>query len=611
MRSLLKLTPEIILLIYVIAFVAFKSPEQAWDRVINSDGKGYYAYLPAIFIYKDLRFGFVEKYEADYYPGNRSVFKEFRNSADGRTVNKYFPGLAIVWLPFFLSAHLATLVAGLPADGYSIIYQYAIAISALLFLYLGIRWTMTLLNTFGAGRKAAALIAMAIGLGTNLLFFTIVEASMTHVYSFALIAGFMLTCHRLFHDRQKVWVIIAPALFVLIVMIRPTNALILLLVPFLAGSTNKLKESFKLAWSRKGRLAEGMIPAVILAAIPPVLWYLQTRCWLPYTYGEERLDFLHPHMLNILFSYNRGWFVYTPLAFLSLAGLPVLFRENRYRFGWMLAFLLLYIYVASCWWVWYYASKCGQRVFIDIFPVVALLLFHALKLFNSQAWRKIMACVILFLVLLNLLQFYQHARWIFPPYDITRQIYRESFFSLTRKAKVFLPEEGIVAGRSYRNDMEKEMGWMNPATRTGSEHHLGQWSSAITHEMPYSAGLEAGIDSLFLTANRLIRVESEVLTHDEKTGGTLVVDYQLDGKSLSYNVLDLNNYVRRGRWTRIQAGFYVPADMPPGGTVKIYFFIPSEDKTIWIDDLAIDFLSLKDEPDYRKIEGIILPEKIH
>ena len=66
MKYLYKYTPEIILLIYVLVFLGFKSPEKSWDRVINSDGKGYYAYLPALFIYHDLQFSFVEQYEAAY-----------------------------------------------------------------------------------------------------------------------------------------------------------------------------------------------------------------------------------------------------------------------------------------------------------------------------------------------------------------------------------------------------------------------------------------------------------------------------------------------------------------------------------------------------------------
>ena len=37
-----------------------------WENVIESDAKGYYAYLPAVFIYYDLNFSFLEEVEAKY-----------------------------------------------------------------------------------------------------------------------------------------------------------------------------------------------------------------------------------------------------------------------------------------------------------------------------------------------------------------------------------------------------------------------------------------------------------------------------------------------------------------------------------------------------------------
>ena len=99
--------------------------------------------------------------------------------------------------------------------------------------------------------------------------------------------------------------------------------------------------------------------------------------------------------------------------------------------------------------------------------------------------------------------------------------------------------------------------------------------------------------------------------HERTTEGTLVVSFEMDGKSLSYNALNLDRYARKGKWTKLEAAFYVPRNMPQKGSVKIYFYNPSPVYKLFIDDLTIDFISLKDEPDYRKIEGILLPEKIN
>jgi hypothetical protein len=611
MKFLCRFTPEIILVIYVLIFLGFKDPRQSWDRVINSDGKGYYAYLPAVFIYHDLQFRFVEQYEAQYYPSNRSVFKEFRNDAGPRKVNKYFPGLAILWLPFFLFAHFVAWLRGSPMDGYSLTYQYSIALSALFFLWLGARWLQKLLKQVGSDDTSAALITMAISLGTNLVFFTIVEPSMTHVYSFALITGFMLAGHRLFHGYRPGWFAGVLCLLALIILIRPTNALVVLLLPFLAGSRDNFLTTSGKVWQHQKTLVFGLASALILLAVPFILWKLQTGNWFVYTYGDEKLNFLHPQMFSILFSYNRGWFVYTPLAFISLAGFAGLYRQNRFRCYWLGGFLLLYIYVASCWWVYYYASKCGQRVFIDILPVVALLVFFTMDVFATKAWKRLTIGLIILMTSLNLIQFYQHSQWIFPPYNITKSIYWDSFFSLTKQAKVFLPGEAVVAKKSFINDMEKDYGptWLNPATRNISESRQGKWSSLADQTIPYSAGLVVCPDSLFITGNRLILVEAYFLAHERTSEATLVVSFELDGKSMSYNALNLDKFTRKDCWTKLEAAFYVPRNFPQNGLVKIYFYNPSPVKKLFIDDLKVDFISLKDDPDYRKIEGILLPEK--
>jgi hypothetical protein len=613
MKHIYKHTPEIILFVYVLIFIGFKNPEKNWDRVINSDGKGYYAYLPAIFIYHDLQFKFVEQYEAQYYPANRSVFKEFRNDAGTQKVNKYFPGMAILWLPFFLFGHLMAWLEVIPMDGYSLPYQYSIALSALLFLWLGARWLMKLLKLFGSDERTAAFITVVVTLGTNLVFFTVVEPSMTHVYSFALITGFALTTYKLFHDYQPKWFVRSLTLFTLILLIRPTNAMILLLVPFIAGDTDIMSQTFRKVLSEKKALIRGIIQMLILLAIPVALWYLQTGKLIVYTYGDEKLNLLHSNLANILFSYNRGLFLYTPVAFIALFGFTPIFKQNRFRYFWLMGFMLSFAYIASCWWVWYYASKCGQRVFIDIYVTVALLLFSFYHSLRAVVLKRILSAILVLLISLNLLQFYQHAKWIFPPYNITAGMYWDSFFSLSQKARVYIPAESIAGKKSMLNDMERLQGspWMNQGTRNDTISYQGHWSSKSDKKIPYSVGLETRLDTLFTTGNRIIQVSAWVLATKETTEATLVVDYQSKGKSLSYNQFILEKFVPEDKWTKIEVAWYVPRNLPPDGAAKVYFYNPSPLYKLYIDDLIIDFISLKDEAEYRKIEGALLPEKIN
>ena len=134
--QLRKYIPELIVLVYAVLFLLTKVPSNPWDRVIVSDGKGYYSYLPALFIYHDTDFGFIDKYESDYYPAGGQLYKDFRFDTGNGIVNKYFPGPAVLWLPFFTGAHAVATIFGVPTDGYSMPYQLAIAFAAFFYFWL-------------------------------------------------------------------------------------------------------------------------------------------------------------------------------------------------------------------------------------------------------------------------------------------------------------------------------------------------------------------------------------------------------------------------------------------------------------------------------------------
>jgi len=607
MKHIYRYTPEIVLLVYVLLFFGFKSPEKSWDRVINSDGKAYYAYLPAIFIHHDLQFKFVEDYEWVYYPHDKAAFKEFRMKAGNGVVNKTYPGMAIVWTPFFLFAHFVAYLEVLPTDGYSAPYQFMIALASLLFLWLGVKTLMKLLIKFGSTARNAAFISAVIALGTNLIYYTITEGSMTHVYSFALITSFLLTVYNLTHTGKTKWFGISMFLLALIILIRPTNAMVLLLVPFVTGSRQRLTDTLGRLSNRKSSAITGIIIFLLLMFIPFLLWKLQCGSWIVYSYGDEGFQFLKPYFLSILGSYNRGWFVYTPVAFVSMFGFIGLYRKSWFHAVVLFIFLVIFTYVASSWWVWYYASKCGQRIFIDIYAVLGLLLVYLYGNFIRVSIRRAITVLLIALSALNIFQYYQHTQWIFPPYIITSEIFWDSFFSTDKTARTYVPEEAIVKVRTFTNDMEKELPWMNNKSRTSLVSYSGSWSSKVDTSLIYSSGMEVMTDTLFTTANHLIRVTAMVLSPRERTDATLVTDFSKGGKGISYTPFYLQNFIKPDKWVKVQVAFYAPSNLPDSSIVKVYFFNPAKYLPIFIDDMKVDYISLKDEAEYKKIEGVVLP----
>lgn len=607
-RIISRITPEILFVLYLLGFLYFRQPEEKWDRVISSDGKGYYAYLPALFIYHDLSFGFVEDYESKYYPENRMAFKEFRITVDGKTANKCFPGMALLLLPFFLIAHLLSHLLGMPADGYSLIYQYSVAVAALFYFWLSCRILMKLLIQLGASPMMAAFITSLIALGTNLIFFTVIESSMSHLFSFFLITLFTYITFCLFSSGKSFWIIPGMIILTLIVLVRPTNGLVVMFVPALArlipGNTLSMIRGMKSF--QRSFLISLIIPAILIF-ITLWMWHFQTGKWIIYSYGTETFDFTNPRFFSILFSFNRGWFIYTPIALLAIGGFLVLWKRHRKSFYWLSSFLVIYIYVLSSWWMWYYASKCGQRVFIDIYVLIALLLFFLFSGKMSQNVRWLLKGITMVLLLFNLFQFYQHARFIFPPQYITSEIYFDSFTRVYPRSKVFIPDQMITGRRTILLDMEGDLGWSGNQTKSTKQAFGGIWSSRIDNDHIYSAGFTFMPDSVFSSPVRILKVSAMVYQENSRLDSPMVIDFQSGLKSISYNPFFYRDYMRDKRWINLEFALYLPDDLPPDAVAKIYFYIPKDGEVTYIDDFKAECLSLKNDYGSRHIEGICLP----
>ncbi len=603
-RIIVKNTISIILIIYVLLFMVFKKPYEEWDRVINSDGKGYYGYLTAVFIYHDLDYKFIESYEKEYYPADHSVFKDFRYSFRGETVNKYFPGLAILWLPFFLLAHFLSYLLGFSTDGYSIIYQYSIAFATLFYLWLGLKFLKKLLIRFGANNTLTSLILFTIALGTNMVYYAIVEPSMSHIYSFALITGFIYFLLSAIEKAKTKWYVLAALFYGLIAIIRPTNGIIILIIPFLTGSANGFRQFFNRFINDSRSLFYTLLTFILIILIPPVIWYAQTGYFFVYSYGNEGFDFLHPHIFQILFSYNKGWFLYTPAAFVAMFGFAALFRESRFRFFTLALLLLIHIYITSSWWVWHYASKFSQRVFIDFYAIIAILLFY---LFKSVSWKPLLKNLLTGLIVLltgfNLFQFYQQSKWIFPFGYITKEIYWDSFFRTVPKAKVYIPEEEIAGIKTVEHNFETQKGWNNEDKIVDLN---GNKVVRIDSANIYSVEFRDWFVPYFTTSNRIVKVGADILSNLKDSKGVLIVEFQTGNITYSYNPFYPGAYNIKDKWTHVEFAVYAPEPVTNEDFVKVFFFNGSGKEKLYVDNLKIEFISMKEQAEL--LDGIDKPE---
>ncbi len=164
---------ELVLVICIILTFSQQISDDKWKGIIRSDGLGYYAYLPAVFIYHDYKFDFLKAVDSTYNRSNNSD-GFLKKKPQGR-VNKYYIGLSILWLPFFLLGHFISLLLGGVPDGYSYYYQLAIVFAANVYLWIGIKCTRKLILQYSVSEHIAAFIILLIVFGEQRSSETILE----------------------------------------------------------------------------------------------------------------------------------------------------------------------------------------------------------------------------------------------------------------------------------------------------------------------------------------------------------------------------------------------------------------------------------------------------
>lgn len=424
---------SILVIFIVLLWVNFNIKRWKESNVIDWDVTSYYGYLPALFIHHDLKLEFTNGKEFQYKEKHQ-YWPE--TAPNGGKVIKTTMGMAILYAPFFFTAHTLATLKGYETDGFSEPYEKYIHLSSLFYLIIGLIFLRKILMRF-FNDWVVALTLIGVTIGTNLFFYTTTEAAMSHTYNFSLFAVFMFLSLK-WHDEKKYSTSIYIGLVGgLIVLIRPVNILIFLF-PLLLNvkSFQELKEKiifFFKEW--KHLLIIGLFSFLVL--LPQLLyWKYITGSFFFNSYVGERFYFSNPHILEGLFSYRKGWLLYTPIMFFAIIGVFVLFKKNKNLFLPIMLFLVINLYVLFSWWAWWYGGGFGLRAMIDSYSLLAIP-FAAFLQFFYEKRNKIsyaIVCFIGFILLgFNLFQTAQYRSGAIHWDGMTKESYWASFGILTIK----------------------------------------------------------------------------------------------------------------------------------------------------------------------------------
>ena len=533
MKLIYKYQAELITLLVIAFSLFFIQPSEKYKKPINGDLKGYYAYLPAIFIYNDLQYSFVEEVEEKYYP--KSHFKEFRNNFKGKKVNKTFVGLSILIAPFFLLAHGMSALFGFETDGYSILYQWSVVIAIWFYLWMSLRLLIRVLKYFGANSKQSLLLNCLLIFGTNITYYVSFDFTVSHIYSLFLINSLIYYCIKFKENTSSKKIISASLIFGLLVIIRPTNLLAGLLI-FTVFNTKEDFQFLKENLLAKKNLIFIGASLVLVFLIPIIFWYLQTEHYLVYSYGEEGFDFSKPEILNMLFSYKKGWLLYNPILIFAFAGWIISFK-SKIEGKLALFYTLLMVYIYSCWWIWTFGAGFGQRVFIEYSFLYVLGGLFLIQKLNVNI-KRILLIPILLIIGLNIVQAIQTYKGILPGGKVTSEIYWENFLSFKKKARYRLSED-YKELLSFATDLEQNNGWNNESYKTDKDANSGKYSFELNNKTHFSVSKKFDFNFIGEKEYHLVMTaEIKAITKLLKT--SFVIDIENEDGEKYYKLFPVN-----------------------------------------------------------------------
>ena len=373
------------------------------------DANGYYIYLPAFFVYHDmenLKFvdGMPEQFDRKYF-----LYKNGR----GGYLSKYSPGIAILEIPFFLSAHFLAPSFGYEQSGYSPPYRFAIAISTILFTSLAF-WILSIILSRYFSRITVLSTIVLLFLGTNIFFYGVLQAGVTHNYLLFTFCLMLLFLDNWWRGKGWKYFTFACACVGFSALIRPTEILTgLVPIGFLFQRWKNLGFGMSQLSHFAKEVAGGAVAFLIFIFPIFLFWKFATGNWVAYTYEQEGFYFDRPSQIWYgLFGFRKGWFIYTPMAALAMSGLLLLYRDQRLKahFSAILWYLPFNIFIVLSWYCWWYGGCFGQRAFIPVFGLLAFPL--ALILEKAIRTRIIIYVFGGSFLLLNIFQSFQYQREI-------------------------------------------------------------------------------------------------------------------------------------------------------------------------------------------------------
>lgn len=577
------------------------------NNILSWDVFGYYMYLPVTFIYHDwklLDIGVVRALIEQYH--SSSTLYQAYQTETGLWVMRYSMGMAVLYAPFFFIGHIVALAGHFPKDGFSLPYQVAILSGGIIYSITGFWFLRKILLRYFPD-FISALSLFIIFFGTNYFWHNSFHGSnaMTHNYLFTLYAIIIWSTIR-WHETFKIKYVLLLGLACGLNIIARPSEIICLFIPFLweTGTKYSLLNKLKLFLKMKIHVLILFLLLLLIGMPQLIYWKIISGKFLFNSYGNnagEGFEFLHPYFMEVLFSFRKGWLVYTPVMFLTIVGILLLLKKKNDFSLPVIIFFLFNIYIVSSWSCWWYAESFSQRSLIQSYAVLALPLGFAINyFFNSAAkWIRVSTVTILCLVVsLNLFQTWQFFHGIIHPSRMTKQAYMASIgkTKIPESMKKLLLIDRDAANRDsidekeYFKTKECKEDFETVAGATIEQAFSGTHSFMMDSSVMYSPSIEKPFHEITSSDHAKLKVSFRIYCSGDVAlnPGSIVAAFDHKGYSYGYKSTDIENLnIESNNWATVSMFYLTPVIRIKSDKLKVYYWQRGK-MSVYIDDIIIE-----------------------
>jgi hypothetical protein len=410
------------------------------------------------------------------------------------------------------------------------------------------------------------------------------------------------------HENFKGKHILAVCLCVtLAALVKPTEVFVLLL-PLLwnISPVEKMKQKLSLLIVNKKYILIAAGICLIIALPQMLYWHHKTGKFIYDSYINPGvgLDYFSPHIINVLFSYRKGWLLYTPIMIFSLIGFYFLYKKNRQIFFACSVYFLVSFYIISSWTEWWYGAAFSTRPLIATYPILAICLGYFILYINQSKLilKIVFGLIASFFIFLNQFQWWQYRNYILDPYRTTKEYYWATFL----KTKVNESDkELLLVYRDFTGKMEfTEQNKYNNSqllssdfeqvNEKGNQMENNNSFYRLTKDQEFYPILEKKYKELTQKDHVWIKVSMDIRFPNDFEGSLPCIVNSMERKiwPYGYHATEIKLDSLPNHWRRIEEMYITPEIRSGNDRFKIYIW--KRGKSVFdIDNLKVEVFEKK------------------